>query len=67
MPSRTEKQTEQKREIHHTVSGGHSVDPAELLRSEKVQRIIADVAERLEVVGPAASRPSAGDDTDPAS
>ena len=41
--------TEPVRTIHHTVGGGHSVDRAELLRSERVRKVISEVAEKLKV------------------
>ena len=41
--------TEPNRTIRHTVGGGHSVDRAELLRSERVRKVISEVAEKLKV------------------
>ncbi len=43
------------RTIHHTESG-HSVDRAELLRSERVRKIISEVADKLKVSGTVESR-----------
>ena len=37
------------RTIHHTESGGHSVDRAELLQSERVRKVISEVADKLKV------------------
>ena len=59
MERRAGHKTERGRTIHHTVSGGHSVDRAELLRSKRVQRVISEVAEKLKVPGPTASPPPA--------
>ena len=43
-----EQKTEPIRTIHHTESG-HSVDRAELLRSERVRKVISEVADKLKV------------------
>lgn len=63
MPENADHKTEPKRTIHHTDSGGHSVDREELLRSERVRQTIAEVAARLKVSRPgepqrAASEPA---------
>lgn len=47
--------TEPVRTIRHTESG-HSVDREELLRSERVRKIISEVAEKLKVSGTVESR-----------
>ena len=49
--------TQPKRTIRHTVSGGHSVDRAELLRSDRVRKVISEVAEKLKVTHPENTRP----------
>ena len=41
--------TQSKRTIRHTVSGGHSVDRAELLRSDRVKEVVNEAAARLKV------------------
>lgn len=51
-----ETKTEPVRTIHHTDGGGHSVDRAELLRSERVRKVISEVAEKLKVARPAEAR-----------
>ena len=63
MERRAERKTERGRTIHHTVSGGHSIDRAELLRSKRVQKVISEVAEKLKVPRPAASSPPSSKQT----
>ena len=41
-----------RRTVRHTVYGGHSVDRAELLRSDRVRKVISEVAEKLKVTQP---------------
>ena len=41
--------SEPKRTIHHTETGGHSVDAREILETERAQKLIAEVATRLKV------------------
>ena len=48
MRKNAEQKTEPTRTIHHTETG-HSVDRAELLRSERVQKVISEVADKLKV------------------
>ncbi len=48
IPKDAEQKTEPVRTIHHTESG-HSVDRAQLLRSERVRKIISEVADKLKV------------------
>ena len=55
MPKDTERNAEPIRTIHHTESG-HSVDRAELLRSERVRKVISEVADKLKVTRAAESR-----------
>ncbi len=55
--------TQPKRTIRHTVSGGHSVDRADLLRSPRVQKIISEVAEKLKVTHPGNARPPGSQET----
>ena len=59
MPRQAQRKTEAKRTIHHTVSGGHSVDRAELLGSERVQNVISEVAQKLKVSRTAEPQPPA--------
>ena len=40
---------EPKRRIHHTETGSHSVDAREILRTERAQKLIAEVATKLKV------------------
>lgn len=49
MRKNAEQKAEQTRTIRHTESGGHSVDREELLRSEKVRKVISEVAVKLKV------------------
>ena len=49
MQKNAKQKAEPTRTIRHTVSGGHSVDRAELLRSERVRKVISDVATKLKV------------------
>lgn len=49
--------TQPKRTIRHTISGGHSVDRTELLQSDRVQKVISEVAEKLKVTHPENTRP----------
>ncbi len=44
-----ERRTEPPRTIRHTENGGHSVDLKEILQSQRVQRLIAEVATKLKV------------------
>lgn len=48
MRKNAERTTEPTRTIHHTETG-HSVDRAELPRSERVQKVISEVADKLKV------------------
>ena len=57
MQKDAEQNTQPKRTIRHTVSGGHSVDRAELLKSDRVQKVISEVAEKLKVTHPGNARP----------
>lgn len=41
--------SEPKRTIHHTETGGHSVDAREILETERAQKLIAEVATKLKV------------------
>ena len=41
--------SEPRRRIHHTVTGCHSVDAREILRTERAQKLIAEVATKLKV------------------
>ena len=52
MQKDTDQKTQPKRTIRHTVGGGHSVDRMELLRSDRVQRVISEVAEKLKIAHP---------------
>lgn len=51
-----ERSTEPPRTIHHTESGGHSVDPKEILQSRRARKLISEVATRLKVSGKGESR-----------
>ena len=63
MQKDTAQETQPKRTIRHTVSGGHSVDRAELLRSDRVRKVITEVAEKLKVAHPGNSRPPGSEAT----
>ena len=41
--------SEPKRTIHHSETGGHSVDAREILKTERAQKLIAEVATKLKV------------------
>ena len=56
MQKDAEQKTQPKRTIRHTVSGGHSVDRAELLKSDRVRKVISEVAEKLKVAHPGNTR-----------
>ena len=43
----TERNTEPKRTIHHTESGGHYVHARDILSSERARKLISEVAKRL--------------------
>lgn len=58
----TKQKTKTTRTIHHT-EYGHSVDRAELLRSERVRKIIAEVAVTLKVSRTVGSRGSSSKTT----
>ena len=47
MQKNAKQKAEPTRTIHHTVSGGHSVDRAKLLRSERVRKVISEVADKF--------------------
>ena len=47
MQKNAKQKAEPTRTIHHTVSGGHSVDRAELLRSKRVRKVISEVADKF--------------------
>ena len=57
MQKDAEQNSQPKRTIRHTVSGGHSVDRAELLKSDRVRKVISEVAEKLKVTHPGNTRP----------
>ena len=62
MPKDTERNTEPVRTIRHT-EGGHSVDRAELLRSERVRKVISEVADKLKVTRAVESRRTTSEST----
>ena len=62
MPKDTERNTEPIRTIHHTESG-NSVDRAELLRSERVRKVISEVADKLKVTRAVESRSTTSEST----
>ena len=62
MRNNVERKTKPIRTIRHTESG-HSVDRAELLRSERVRKIIAEVADKLKVSRTVGSRDSSSEST----
>ena len=63
MQKDAEQNTQPKRTIRHTVSGGHSVDRAELLKSDRVQKVISEVAEKLKVTHPGNARSPGSQET----